>query len=391
MGEIVMPRLSDSMEEGTILRWLVDDGASVTVGQEIVEIETDKATMPYEADEAGVLTIGAPEGSTVPVGAPIGAIGERLPAASANGNGVAVKTRDAVNASPVARRVAERLGVALGALVGSGPYGRVLKADVVAAADAPAPAVAPTPVIEAPQPVAPAPPVVAPEPVVASAGEELSRTQQLIARRMAESRATVPDFALEVEVDMSSALELRARLKELSDAAPSVNDFVVKAGAVALRRHPRANGSYKDGRFELHDEVNVGVAVAAPDTLVVPVVRNADGKSLGAIAGEVRAMAARVRDGAISAPELSGGTFTVSNLGMFGIDRFEGIINVPQAAILCVGAIRDRVVAVDGAPAVRPIMSMTLASDHRILYGADAAQFLTEIRTLLESPLTLAL
>jgi pyruvate dehydrogenase E2 component (dihydrolipoamide acetyltransferase) len=391
MGEIVMPRLSDSMEEGTILRWLVDDGASVTVGQEIVEIETDKATMPYEADEAGVLTIGAPEGSTVPVGAPIGAIGERLPAASANGNGVAVKTRDAVNASPVARRVAERLGVALGALVGSGPYGRVLKADVVAAADAPAPAVAPTPVIEAPQPVAPAPPVVAPEPVVASAGEELSRTQQLIARRMAESRATVPDFALEVEVDMSSALELRARLKELSDAAPSVNDFVVKAAAVALRRHPRANGSYKDGRFELHDEVNVGVAVAAPDTLVVPVVRNADGKSLGAIAGEVRAMAARVRDGAISAPELSGGTFTVSNLGMFGIDRFEGIINVPQAAILCVGAIRDRVVAVDGAPAVRPIMSMTLASDHRILYGADAAQFLTEIRTLLESPLTLAL
>jgi pyruvate dehydrogenase E2 component (dihydrolipoamide acetyltransferase) len=267
----------------------------------------------------------------------------------------------------------------------------VLKADVVAAADAPAPAVAPTPVIEAPQPVAPAPPVVAPEPVVASAGEELSRTQQLIARRMAESRATVPDFALEVEVDMSAALELRARLKELSDAAPSVNDFVVKAAAVALRRHPRANGSYKDGRFELHDEVNVGVAVAAPDTLVVPVVRNADGKSLGAIAGEVRAMAARVRDGAISAPELSGGTFTVSNLGMFGIDRFEGIINVPQAAILCVGAIRDRVVAVDGAPAVRPIMSMTLASDHRILYGADAAQFLTEIRTLLESPLTLAL
>jgi pyruvate dehydrogenase E2 component (dihydrolipoamide acetyltransferase) len=239
--------------------------------------------------------------------------------------------------------------------------------------------------------VTPAPPVAAPEPVAAATGEELSRTQALIARRMAESRATVPDFALEVEVDMSAALELRARLKELSEAAPSVNDFVVKAAAVALRRHPRANGSYKDGRFELHDEVNVGVAVAAPDTLVVPVVRNADGKSMGAIAADVRAMAAPVRDGAISAPELSGGTFTVSNLGMFGIDRFEGIINVPQAAILCVGAIRDRVVAVDGAPAVRPIMSMTLASDHRILYGADAAQFLAEIRTLLENPLTLAL
>jgi pyruvate dehydrogenase E2 component (dihydrolipoamide acetyltransferase) len=287
----------------------------------------------------------------------------------------------------VARRVAERLGVALGDLVGSGPYGRVLKADVVAAADAPAPpapAAAPAPVIEAPQPVVAAA-------AVAATGEDLSRTQQLIARRMGESRVTVPDFALEVEVDMSAALQLRARLKELAESAPSVNDFVVKAAAVALRRHPRANGSYKDGRFELHDEVNVGVAVAAPDTLVVPVVRNADAKSLGAIAGEVRAMAGRVRDAAISASELSGGTFTVSNLGMFGIDRFEGIINVPQAAILCVGAIRDRVVAVDGAPAVRPIMSMTLASDHRILYGADAAQFLTEIRTLLENPLTLAL
>jgi pyruvate dehydrogenase E2 component (dihydrolipoamide acetyltransferase) len=382
MGEIVMPRHSASMEEGTILRWLVDDGASVTVGQEIVEIETDKATMPYEADEAGVLTIGAPEGSTVAVGAPIGAIGDRVPAlvGSVNGGG-------AVDASPVARRVAERRGVARGDLVGSGPYGRVLKADVVAAADAPAPpapAAAPAPVIEAPQPVVAAA-------AVAATGEDLSRTQQLIARRMAESRATVPDFALEVEVDMSAALELRARLKELSEAAPSVNDFVVKAAAVALRRHPRANGSYKDGRFELHDEVNVGVAVAAPDSLVVPVVRDADAKSLGAIAGEVRAMAGRVRDAAISASELSGGTFTVSNLGMFGIDRFEGIINVPQAAILCVGAIRDRVVAVDGAPAVRPIMSMTLASDHRILYGADAAQFLAEIRTLLENPLTLAL
>jgi pyruvate dehydrogenase E2 component (dihydrolipoamide acetyltransferase) len=379
MGEIVMPRLSDSMEEGTILRWLKADGDEVARGEEMVEIETDKATMSYEADEAGVLTIGAPEGSTVAVGAPIGAIGDRVPAlvGSVNGGG-------AINASPVARRVAESLGVALGELVGSGPYGRVLKADVVAAADTPVPAAAPAPVIEAPQPVVAAA-------AVAATGEDLSRTQQLIARRMAESRATVPDFALEVEVDMSAALELRARLKELAESAPSINDFVVKAAAVALRRHPRANGSFRDGRFELHDEVNVGVAVAAPDSLVVPVVRNADGKSLGAIAGEVRAMAGRVRDGAISAPELSGGTFTVSNLGMFGIDRFEGIINVPQAAILCVGAIRDRVVAVDGAPAVRPIMSMTLARDHRILYGADAAQFLTEIRTLLENPLTLAL
>jgi pyruvate dehydrogenase E2 component (dihydrolipoamide acetyltransferase) len=201
----------------------------------------------------------------------------------------------------------------------------------------------------------------------------------------------VPDFALEVDVDMTAAIEVRSRLKAVTSPAPSLNDIVVKACAVVLRRHPRANGSYRDGRFELHDSVNVGFAVAAPDALVVPVIRDAATKSLGAIAIETRRLAERVRSGAVTPPELSGGTFTVSNLGMFGIDRFEGIINAPQAAILCVGSVADRPVARDGRVVVAPTMTLTLACDHRILYGADAAAFLRDLRAALEEPLLIAL
>jgi pyruvate dehydrogenase E2 component (dihydrolipoamide acetyltransferase) len=285
--------------------------------------------------------------------------------------------------------MAARLSVDLLAVTGTGPHGRILKADVVQASAAPAPAAAPQPVAAAERLPAAAP---------AASGttdgktlQELTRTQAVVARRMAESRATVPEFSLEVDVDMTAALELRGRLKEIADPAPSLNDIVVKACAVALRRHPRANGSYRDGRFELHANVNVGVAVAADDALVVPVVRDAAEKSLGAIAAETRALAARVRTREVTPSELSGGTFTVSNLGMYGIDRFEGIINVPQAAILCVGAIRERPVAVDGEVVVRPMMTLTLACDHRIIYGADAAAFLVDVRGYLEQPLAIAL
>jgi pyruvate dehydrogenase E2 component (dihydrolipoamide acetyltransferase) len=281
-------------------------------------------------------------------------------------------------ASPVARRTAARLGVKLASVVGTGPRGRILKSDVaLAARRAPAAASA----VSAP----------APEPERGVTVEEPTRAQALIARRMAESRATVPEFAIQVDVDMTDALELRARLKEIAAPAPSLNDIVVKACASALQHHPRANGSYRDGRFELHDAVNVGIAVAAPDTLAVPVVRDADSKSLGAIAAESRRLAERVRSREITPPELSGGTFTVSNLGMFGIDRFEGVIDVPQAAILCVGAVRERPIVRDGQVVPAPTMTLTLVCDHRILYGADAAAFLRDVRRALEQPLSVVL
>ncbi len=211
---------------------------------------------------------------------------------------------------------------------------------------------------------------------------------------MAESKATAPHFYLSVDVDMSRAVEARARIKASAgegEVVPSFNDMVVKACAIALREHPRANGAYRDGRFELYSRVNVGVAVAADDALVVPTVFDADRKGLRQIASESRALAQRVRDGQITPPELSGATFTVSNLGMYGIDSFSAVINPPQAAILAIGAITERPVIREGEVATAHLMSVTLACDHRILYGAPAAEFLARIRTLLEEPVSLAL
>jgi pyruvate dehydrogenase E2 component (dihydrolipoamide acetyltransferase) len=223
--------------------------------------------------------------------------------------------------------------------------------------------------------------------------QDLTRLQQTVARRMAESKATAPEFVLNVEVDMEEAVELRKQLKAAAgdQPAPSFNDFVIKASALALRDFPRANGAYRDGKFELYGRVNVGVAVAGQDALVVPTVFDADTKSLGQIARESRAVAQRVRAGAVTPPELSSGTFTVSNLGMYGIKRFTAVINPPQAAILAVGALEPRAVVVDGEVTVRSRMELTLACDHRILYGADAAEFLARIREYLEQPLKLAL
>lgn len=224
--------------------------------------------------------------------------------------------------------------------------------------------------------------------------EEPTKLQATIARRMAESKATAPHFYLQAEVDMSRAVEARARIKAAAgegEVVPSFNDMVVKASALALREHPRANGAYRDGRFELHSRINVGVAVAARDALVVPTVFDADRKGLRQIASESRALAQRVRDGSIIPPELSGATFTVSNLGMYGIDSFSAVINPPQAGLLAVGAIRKRPVARDGDVTTAHLMSVNLACDHRILYGAEGAEFLARIRTLLEEPLALAL
>jgi pyruvate dehydrogenase E2 component (dihydrolipoamide acetyltransferase) len=418
--DVTMPRLSDSMEEGTVLRWMKSVGDEVKRGDELVEIETDKANMTYEATDEGVLLeILAEEGSTLPIGEPIARIGEageassngapkreqpkqeekqpepepaRAPAAtqeraapspSADGDG-------RVKASPVARRMARELNVQLDQVQGSGPGGRIVKADVEAAAGRtqaqPAPAAAPR------GERAPAPETAKGDAQLI----ELTRIQATIARRMAESKATIPHFYLSMEIDMTEAVKLRARLKEIAaedQAVPTFNDMVVKGCARALRDFPRANGAYRDGRLELYSRVNVGVAVAAQDALVVPTVFDADMKSLGEIAARSRELATKVRDGKITPPELSGGTFTVSNLGMFGISNFSAVINPPQAAILAVGALEPKAV-VDRATrrvAVRDMMGVTLACDHRILYGADGAQFLGRVRDLLQQPLALAL
>jgi pyruvate dehydrogenase E2 component (dihydrolipoamide acetyltransferase) len=300
-----------------------------------------------------------------------------------------------VAASPVARRIAAELGVDLHALAGSGPRGRIVKRDVLVASGAPAAGDG----VAAPPPVPPVGKAAAGGPAGGGRGattvEQATRIQQTIARRMAETKATQPEFALTVEVDMDAAVALRAQLKAAAEAqqapAPSLNDLVVKAVALALRAHPRANGAYKDGAFELYERVNVGVAVAAPDALLVPVVSDADTLSLGAIAARTRALAARGRDGALTPPELAGGTFTVSNLGMFGIAQFTAILNAGQAGILAVGAVREVPVVRDGELAIGRRMTATLTCDHRILYGADAAQFLAAVRARLEDPFRLIL
>jgi pyruvate dehydrogenase E2 component (dihydrolipoamide acetyltransferase) len=224
--------------------------------------------------------------------------------------------------------------------------------------------------------------------------EDLSKLQSTIARRMAESKATAPHFYLRASVDMSRAVAGRALLKEAAgegDLVPSFNDMVVKACALALREHPRANGAYRDGRFELYSRINVGVAVAARDALVVPTVFDADRKGLRQIASESRALAQRVRDGQITPPELSGATFTISNLGMYGIDEFNGIINTPQACLLAVSAVVKEPVVDGDQLVVGQTMNVTLSSDHRVVDGATAAEFLRTLTKIMENPLALVM
>ena len=396
----------------------------MAVGDELVEIETDKANMVYESDLAGtVVEVLAQEGDTLPVGDPIARVGDASEVAATDGGGAGAaspagnggatdrstvqsavspppgtaeppgaaapapppgpSTRAAtspaaapvgpgdgrVKASPIARRIARDRGLDLSGLSGSGPGGRIVKADVekaLASGAAPAarrcgPGAAP----------AGPTPGVAEKPETAKGQVEvveLTKLQQTVARRMAESKATAPHFYLQAEIDMTAAVEGRATLKARAkegEVVPTFNDMVVKACAIALREYPRANGAYRDGKIELYSRINVGVAVAAQDALVVPTVFDADLKGLRRIAGETRALAARVRDGSITPPELSGGTFTVSNLGMYGISNFSAVINTPQAGILAVGEVkakpvvtrlgRDRAPPADGRdPRLRP-------------------------------------
>ncbi|MEX2414106.1 MAG: dihydrolipoamide acetyltransferase family protein, partial [Thermoleophilaceae bacterium] len=290
-------------------------------------------------------------------------------------------TSTRVKASPLARRVARDLGVDLAGVGGSGPHGRVVRADVEAAAAAAsdaAPAAGPSDGAARTDGARGAVEIVEPTGV-----------QRTIARRMSESKATIPDFQVRTEADVTALLALRRELKQAGRGA-SVNDFVVKACGLALREHPRANGAFVDDRFQLHGRVNVGVAVAGEGTLIVPTIFDADAKPVTQIAAEARELAGKVRDGTIAPPELSGGTFTVSNLGMFGVTSFTAIVNPGQAAILAVGAAVERpAFGDDGQVAVRSLMDLSLSCDHRILYGADAAAFVGRVRELLEAPYAL--
>src|SRR5579875_811969 len=473
--EVRMPRLSDAMQEGTILSWLKADGAEVALGEELVEIEAEKATVTHEAPAAGILSILAPAGATATPGeviarlAPAGSppsgsvaaqpcetppTAEPRPAADPRATprqqptadqrpaadqqpaadhrpaadqqpaadsrpaadqrpaaeqqpaadqppGAAPQAPDppsqpgqagapgearrpAARATALARRLAAAHGVEISRLSGSGPHGRVRRADVERAVGIGSDAG------RAPETAPPAQGGATPRGPIETI--EPTRLQRVIARRMAESRATIPAFEVEREVSADAALALREQLKlQAGDRAPSFNDLVVRACALALREHPRVNGSYRDGAFELHGRVNVGIAVAAEDALVVATVFDADSRSLGSIAAETPRLAERVRAGSITPAELAGATFTVSNLGMYGATAISPVINPPQAAILGVGATRTVPAIADGRLTERHVLTLRLSCDHRILYGADAARFLATVAGLLERPLMLAL
>ena len=381
MPEITMPRLSDTMEEGTLAAWLKQPGEQVHRGDLLAEIETDKATMELESFEEGVLErILVQEGETVPIGQPIAVIGSGDGAAPPPPAPVppAPPTGTPVKASPMARAIARDQGIDLSTVTGSGPGGRVVKADVEAVA---APA--------APAPAAPAP---APAKPAAADVEEvpLSGMRKTVARRLVESMQSAPHFYLTIQVDVDALLELRAELnRRLADEGTklSVNDLLVKACAVTLRAHPDINVSWGGDKLLRHRRVHVGIAVAVEGGLIVPVVRDADQKSVSQISREAKAPIERARAGKLRPDEFTGGTFTISNLGMFGIDQFTAVINPPEAAILAVGATTSEPVVHDGRLGTRQRMKLTMSIDHRAVDGATGAQFLAGLKAVLEEPL----
>jgi pyruvate dehydrogenase E2 component (dihydrolipoamide acetyltransferase) len=392
-----MPKLSDSEADAVVLRWLKAPGEGFRRGDGLLEVETDKATVVYEAEEDGTIeTLLVAEGDTVAVGQPIarlaggrveaateGAPGpaaaserERTPAPGATSN-VAAAGGMRPNASPVARRTAVELGVSLHDVAGTGPGDRITREDVQSAAARGAPAAAQT---------------------TRTAGErgdvrviEPTATQATIARRMAQSVTEIPSFTVSADADLSEVVALRRGARKESADTPSLNDFVVKAAALTLREFPRFNASYLDGRIECYSRINVGVAVAADEALLVPVIADADRRTLAEIAAEARRLAEGARSRSLGPRELQGGTFTVSNLGMFGVRSFTAIVDLPQTAILAVGSVRREPVEDGSSVVFRDVLTLTLTCDHRVVYGADAARFLARLRELLERPLLLAL
>jgi pyruvate dehydrogenase E2 component (dihydrolipoamide acetyltransferase) len=416
MSDILMPRLSDTMEEGVVSSWHKKPGDKVSAGDALVDIETDKALMEYEAYEDGVLgEILVGEGDTASIGTPIATLvtdgaapaprpAAEPPAEPAQDDAPArtepvVGTEDAPAengrsrppSSPLARRIARENGVDLATLTGSGPGGRIVRADVEAAA--PAATVMSTAPAAPPAPLQAAPPVSRPAEAVPVDDEDtervpLSRIRKVTARRLAESMRTAPHFYLTRVVDVEELLAFRATLNAaLAPAKVSVNDLIVKACATALRANPVLNVSFTEEHLLVHKRVNVGVAVALDEGLVVPVIRDTDRKSVSQIGAETRELAGRAREQRLTPQEMSGGTFTVSNLGMFGVDAFTAVINPPEAAILAVGATRKDVVFRDGEVIPRDRLTLTLSIDHRACDGATGAAFLGQLTDLLENPL----
>jgi pyruvate dehydrogenase E2 component (dihydrolipoamide acetyltransferase) len=412
MATIVeLPRLSDTMEEGVIAKWHINEGDKVKRGQIIADIETDKATMEFESFDAGtVLKIVAPEGETLPLGAPIAVLGkpgeDADEALAKNGGGAKApkaekkaekkteektekktekkaesdeeaqaealpKESDRIAASPIARRMARERGLRLSDIEGSGPNGRIVKADVEQAKGA-------RPGGARPQRFAEGEDVEV----------ELSQMRKTIAKRMTQSNAEIPHFYLSMTIAMDRAVALREQLKDAIEGVKiSFNDLVIMATAKALVEHPAVNAYWNGKTIVRRGNVHMGIAVAIDDGLIVPVIRDADHMSLREISSSARDLGTRARDKKLTPQEMTGSSFTVSNLGMFGIDQFSAVINPGEGAILAVGAITDEVVVVDGEITVGKRMKATIACDHRVMDGATGARFLGTFRALLEQPL----
>ncbi|EJN26863.1 pyruvate dehydrogenase complex dihydrolipoamide acetyltransferase, long form [Pseudomonas sp. GM78] len=402
---IHMPEIAANATSATLYEWLKQEGDSIAVGDAFVSIETEKALVDYQADVAGVLgRILSPAGQDVAVGAPIAVLlahGETAadinallasgaaqtpqtpqtapaaPVAPPAQASPATSTDSRIFASPSARRVARELGVDLLGLCGSGPRGRIVKCDVEAAARAPAAPIAQP----QPQPAATA----------HQAGyEEIphSNMRRTIARRLTESKTTIPHFYLTAQCRMDRLNDLRAQVNATASRKISVNDFIVKAVAAALRATPQMNVSWTETALRRYTQADISVAVATDAGLITPVVRGADSKSLSSISHEIADLATRARNGKLSPDEYQGGSFTISNLGMFGVQSFVAIINPPQAAILAVGATLAQPIVEEGVLGVAQVLTVTLSVDHRAVDGAIAAQWLATFKNLIENPLT---
>jgi pyruvate dehydrogenase E2 component (dihydrolipoamide acetyltransferase) len=426
--QVVMPKLSPTMEEGQLSRWLKKEGDKVSMGEPLAEIDTDKATMEMQALANGVLRkilIGA--GESAPLGQAIAIIGDadediaallksietkpaKAPSAPARSEppaAVPADTKPSVSTdgkpstepsrdggrqliSPIAARMAAEAGINLKSLQGSGPGGRIVKRDIEAAAGAKEGPAKGAPLLK-PMAAASHQPGAVYGPS-SFRDEPLSEMRRTIARRLVTSLGPVPHFFLTSEIDMERAADMRASINELyPDAKLSINDIVIKVTAAALMQHPKVNASFQDKTVRYYDHADLGIAVATENGLITPVVRSADLKSLLEIAGEVRELATRARARKLKPEEYTGASFSISNLGMFGIDEFTAVINPPEGAILAVGAMTPKPVAHDGEIVVRQTMRVTMSCDHRVIDGAIGAQFLQTFKQILETPLYLFL